>query len=347
MSEFSEVKKEQYSKNGKTYSIQPTKFLKDFLKRGRRLIYTDYKCNKNRFRTLLKYLFVCISFLIIYLLYFLSLEICSEGIDNCSVRFQWIELKIKEEVISCIFLVIMIQLIFFKVISMIHFIHIIIIFGSFLSYSHGYNFYDHGYFNFLYYCILLAIITTILIPLDYLIILCKNKKINLKLIIIFLLIIIFAFILFGTKGINCNDWPKGLNNSYIKNDESKYGCQIQIPKKCIYKNFEYIQDYSKLIGKDCKIYKNGINQKETLLKRSKSPYINKISNRIGYPLFNKDSLCFLDFPDYNNILSEFFFNNLVDMDNQEILNKFFKEKMPEVEIDFSNINNPKLIIINH
>jgi len=35
------------------------------------------------------------------------------------------------------------------------------------------------------------------------------------------------------------------------------------------------------------------------------------------------------------------------MDNQEILNKFFKEKMPEVEIDFSNINNPKLIIINH
>ena len=31
------------------------------------------------------------------------------------------------------------------------------------------------------------------------------------------------------------------------------------------------------------------------------------------------------------------------MDNQEILNKFFKEKMPEVEIDFSNINNPKLI----
>ena len=33
------------------------------------------------------------------------------------------------------------------------------------------------------------------------------------------------------------------------------------------------------------------------------------------------------------------------MDDEESLNRFFKEKKPEVEIDFNNINNPKLILI--
>ena len=35
------------------------------------------------------------------------------------------------------------------------------------------------------------------------------------------------------------------------------------------------------------------------------------------------------------------------MDDDKSLNKFFKEKMPEVEIDFTNINNPKLNINLH
>jgi len=102
-----------------------------------------------------------------------------------------------------------------------------------------------------------------------------------------------------------------------------------------------------LIGKDCRNYKNGEKQKENLLIKSNSPYINKTIKRIGYPLLNKDPMCYLDFPDFRNILTNYFLNNLVDMDNKEILNKFFKDKMPEVEVDFSNIKKPKLIINLH
>ena len=33
----------------------------------------------------------------------------------------------------------------------------------------------------------------------------------------------------------CNDWGKGLNNTYIDNNKNKYGCLIKIPKSCTYK----------------------------------------------------------------------------------------------------------------
>ena len=64
-----------------------------------------------------------------------------------------------------------------------------------------------------------------------------------------------------TAGKDCNDWSKGLNNTYIENDKSKYGCQIQIPKICIYKNLEYLQDYTRLLRKDCR-KQNGKKAKE-------------------------------------------------------------------------------------
>jgi len=296
---------------------------------------------------LLIYLFIFVGFTLIYLFYFLSLEECTEGIDICCVKFIWIEKKIQEEIISCLLMEIMLQLMLFKIISKKHLIHIIIFFTIFFVYSHGLSFQDHGYFNFLYFFILLTINTIILIPIDCCIIFCKNKNLNFKMITIYSLIILFIYILFRTIGKNCNDWPKGLNNTYIENDKSKYGCQIQIPKICVYKNLEYIQDYSKLIGKNCKNSKIGKLMKENLLKGSKSPYINGTIKRIGYPLFNKDPICFLDFPDFNNSLKEYFFYNLVDMDNENILNTYYKTKIPEVEIDFSNIKNPKLIINLH
>ena len=45
----------------------------------------------------------------------------------------------------------------------------------------------------------------------------------------------FVFVLLIINKIvsNCSDWPKGLNNTYIENNESLYGCQIQFPKLAI------------------------------------------------------------------------------------------------------------------
>ena len=312
-----------------------------------RFIRNEYNNYEFIFRKSFLNSLIFIGFFLIYLFYFLSLEPCIEGIDKCCVKFIWIEKKVKEEIISCLLMAGMIQLMLFKIITKNHLIHIITIFIIFYSYSHGLYFYDHGYFNFLYFFILLVIITIILMPIDCCIKNCKNKNLNRKVIVIYFFIIISIYILFKTIGNNCDDWSKGLNNTYIENDESKYGCQIHIPKICVYKNFEYFQDYSKLIMKNCRNNLNGKKLKENLLKKSNSPYLNNATKRIGYPLLNKEQICYLDFPDYNNTLKKFFLDNLIDMDNEKILNEFGKEKIPEVEIDFTNIKEPKLIINVH
>ena len=107
----------------------------------------------------IKYTFTIINFFLIYYLYFSSLETCNQGIDKCCTKYRWIELKIKEEVFSCILMEIMMQLIIHKYISKLHIIHIIFVFGYFYYKSHGLNFHDHGYFNFFYYLIMLLIFT--------------------------------------------------------------------------------------------------------------------------------------------------------------------------------------------
>ena len=116
-----------------------------------------------------------------------------------------------------------------------------------------------------------------------------------------------------------------------------------IMKNSVYKIFGNIQDYTKFKGKNCIKNNDGEKQKENLLKKSNFLHLSNKIKRIGYPLINKDQICFLDISDDNNTLEKFFYNNLIDMDKVENF-KFLKEKMPEVEIDFTNINNPKLNI---
>ena len=63
-----------------------------------------------------------------YLMYFLSLESCYLGEGLCSSNFKWIKRKVIEEIISCVLLAIILELMFFKVISKYHLIHIILLF---------------------------------------------------------------------------------------------------------------------------------------------------------------------------------------------------------------------------
>ena len=337
---------ENYNKLSSNNNSEKTIFQKNEIIADESIIKNCKNYNK-LLQKLFKYLISPIIFVIIYLLYFLSLEDCREGLENCSHKLRWIELKIKEEIISCLLLEIMIQSIILKILSKKNLIHIIIIFFIFFEYSHGLNFFDHGYYNFFFYIVLMIIFTIICIPIDFFIIYSANKKHSARLIIIYLLLIYYFYMFKISSWNNCDEWPKGLNNTYIENNKTKYGCQIQIPKICLYKSLEYIQDYTKLIRKNCKNYKKGKVQKDKILEYSTSTYINKKTRRIGYPLLNKSPLSLLDFPDYNNTLKKFFLNNLVDMDNEKILDKYFKEKIPEVEIDFTNIEGPKLVINLH
>ena len=280
--------------------------------------------------------YIYVFFFLSYLLYFFSLEKCTEGMDECPRNIEWIKSKIKEVIFSCLIMLILIELIIYKKISRLHIIHIILFFILFYSYSHGLDFENHGYFNFKGYFILLIILFIIFLPINVLIYLIQKNK-NKKKLIIFIYTIILIFILilinilYNKYTTDCSDWPKGLNNTFLEYNSTKYGCQIIFPSRCPYPVFKNILDYTKFVGKECK--KFGIDAKQKILKLSNSP--NDSVNHIGYPLTNKDPICNLDFIDTENIIEKFFLKNLVDMENKGVLNKFYKDKIPEVEVDFS------------
>ena len=269
-------------------------------------------------------------FLFAYLLYFLSLEKCYDGMDECCMKQKWIKMKLIEEIISCIIISIMFILMFYEKISKFHIFHFIFVFLFFYNYSHGFDFEDHGYFNFIgYFVILLLIILLLLFFRLICICIKKSKYFSLGLLILFM---ILKNNLSKINIINCNDWSKGLNNTFIENNINKYGCQINFPKYCPYKIFKHFLDFTKIKGINCKDQKN--NNKEILLKLSKSPYINNNTYRFGVPLTNKDYICFLDFKD-NSIIRNYYLDNLIDIDNKTLMNKIIKNKKPEVIIDFN------------
>ena len=123
-----------------------------------------------------KKLFVLLSFFLVYLLFFLSLEKCYLGIDSCPGKFDWMKLKLKELIISCFILSILIECIFYDIISKLNIAHIVVIFYSFYEYSHGLEFDDHGLFNFIGYFSLLFIILLFFIPFNVLVCIVKKKK---------------------------------------------------------------------------------------------------------------------------------------------------------------------------
>jgi len=305
---------------------------------------TDIKANKIYYYQNFTKIFVNVFFFLSYKLYYNSLEKCFKGMDECATNIKWIKARVKEVIFSCIIMIILFELIIYKKISRLHLIHIIFSFALFYSYSHGLNFEDHGYYNFKGYFILFIILFILFLPINFLIYLIQKKK--KKITILFLFTLILINILYKKHISNCEDWPRGLNNSFIENDSMKYGCQITFPKRCPYNFFKNFLDYTKFIGKDCKkIY---IDAKKKLLKLSNSPYINDNSSHIGFPLTNKDLVCNLDFIDTNNLIEKFVLKNLVDMENKQVLNNSFKNKLPEIEVDFSkNVYGEMKINLNY
>ena len=104
-----------------------------------------------------------------------------------------------------------------------------------------------------------------------------------------------------------------------------------------------LQDYTKIKGKRCEIYQT-YGSKGNILKLSTSKYINKKTNRIGFPLTNKDPACFLDFREDNNSIQKHVYDNLIDIEKYYILNNSFRETKPEIEVDFTNNGQGNMII---
>ena len=310
--------------------------------------------SKNKFKNNLKILnykksiiniLSLILFFFGYYLYYLSLEKCYKGLDKCSLNIKWIKLKLREGIYSSFILIFLIEFIILKILSKYHFLHIIIVLFSFYKYSHGIGFENHGFFNF-YGCIGIIIIGLfILIPFNICIYFIRTKnKIFIIIYPIFISIQISFIYYYINSYMNCNEWPKGLNNTSIENNDKKYGCQIIFPKYCLYKFGKYFLDMTKLRNFEC----GRINTKKKLLYYSRSPYINNNTKRFGYPLTNKDPFYFQDFRQESWIAKGRFFetsvNNLIDMDNKTLLNEKFKDSIPEIIVDFSKNTNGELKI---
>ena len=325
------------SKQAKSILIEPNKS-----KNLNRIKFKSKKTNKKeqkiklkRGNRILKIFFNIIGlflFIISYYFYYLSLEKCFDGEDFCTVKWNWIKLKLMQLIISTAIIIFLMILIIYKIISRLHLAHFTLTFIGFYYYSHSGYFHDHGGFNLigLFTVLFLSLILLFIIRIIIFIF-----KIKYKYKIILLIVLFFAYN-FITNPTNCDDWPKGLNNTFIENDNNKYGCQIKFPKSCDYKIIEYFQDITKLSYTKCSKKKKDARKK--ILKYSKSPYVDKHTKKFGYPLTNGDEGKKDGVDDV--ILKDFTSRNLIDMD-KEIPQGLSK---PEVVVDFSKDHYGELII---
>ena len=283
-------------------------------------------------------------FIVVYFLFFLSLEKCFEGEKICSKKSGWIRIKLNEALISCFLLSLLFELMTQKIISKLHLIHVIIVFILFYLYSHGMDFDDHGLFNLLCFLSLLIIVYFIFVPFNILLYIIKkrNKSILLIYLIFLIIIIFFSFSYFMPKFLGCEGWQKGLNNTYIENDNNN-SCRIKTPKYCPYKLISYILDFTKIARIKCGYPSEA---KRKLLEFSKSKYINEKTKRIGFPMTNGHIL-FSDKSNRKKSFSNIIRNNLIDMYNLELLEKIKKINVPEITVDFSENPNGKMLINLH
>ena len=270
--------------------------------------------------------YILVIFFLVYFLFFLSLEKCYEGEDKCCMKMDWIKTKVIEEVISIFLTVVLFEIMIINIISKLHLLHFTIIFLLFYLYSNGITFDDHGYYNIKFFFILTIPIIIFLNIIKYFLYL-RNKKI---LFIYTFLLMLISFEIYFNPLFDCSDWEKGLNNTSIDNNEKDYACLIKIPNTCTYKLGKYMFDRFKMYSPNC--YKKALDSRKIILRFSKSPYINKDTIHIGFPIINKNESLF-NLENYN-LLPRYVSENLIDMNNSTLI-KSLNDRKPEVSIDYS------------
>ena len=127
------------------------------------------------------------------------------------------------------------------------------------------------------------------------------------------IIFFFSFHFYLPNFIGCNDWKKGLNDTFLENDINKNSCRIRTPKYCPYKFLKYILDIT-YIGRIRCGYDS--NAKQNLLEFSKTKYINEKTRKVGFPITNEYILRF-NRANKKKRISKIVSKNLIDMENHE------------------------------
>ena len=219
--------------------------------------------------------------------------------------------------------------------SKYYLILIFIFFTEFIIRDRGSTFSNHGILNLLGFFVILFFGEIIILIILLFFILYMNKK---RIAFFTSLIIFFIFtVIFISKNKDnffCKDWDKGLNNTYIDNDKSKYPCIMKIPKtKCLINIVRPFLDVSKYAGIKCE---NRREKEKYLLKNFFNQTNNTNIKRIGYPItIGKDPEIVGKPAMYSDTLLEFVKNNLINMDDKQQLNKLEEYQKPEVIVDFT------------
>ena len=236
----------------------------------------------------------------------------------------------------------LLELIFYKLVSSLNIFHLILFYLVGYIYSHGIDFEDHGYYNLIGCLSLILLIIILFSPLNCLLYLIKsNNKLYLLLFILGLSASLTIYFFVLTSYMNCNDWKNGLNNTSIDNDIHKYGCKIIIPKTCSYKIGKYFFDNTK---KDKNICNEKEDTKKKLIENSENNYINSKTMRVAYPLPNKNKNIHMAISLNSDEVFNFYKNNLIDLDNQTLVKNILQNNTPEIIIDYNKNKLGKLYI---
>ena len=280
--------------------------------------------------------------------YLLSLEGCSGSEHDCLFNIGYILRDIDNCVNSTMYFLFVLFLIQMNLCSKYFILPIIAIFVELIITDHGSSFLHHGILNLLGFFVILSVGEIVILIFLVLYKSYKNKR---RILFYSLLTIVstfvFIFIYKNKEKYYCKDWDKGLNNTKIDNDRSKYPCVMNIPKsKCLISIIGPFIDASKIIGKDCRIREE---KEKTLLKDISSLKNKENITRIGFPItLGKDPEIVGKEALYSDTLLEFVKNNLINMDDPIQLNKLQDYQKPEVIVDFTEDPYGKMIInINH
>ena len=200
----------------------------------------------------------------------------------------------------------------------------------------GDSFLHHGILNLSALFILLFIGELFILILILIINLFKYKRYHqaVQLFIIISLLNILIYVNTRYKYF-CKDWAKGLNGTYILNDETIYSCSINIPtEKCLIDIFSPILDFSNLLNINCDKRKES---EKYLLKQISNLNNSETLKKIGYPItIGEKQEIKGSSAMYAKTLLDYVKNNLINLDDENSNHNFDISKKPEIYVDFSS-----------
>ena len=265
--------------------------------------------------------------------YIESLEGCNKTEFQCVLNTNFMKVIFNKCVHAIKFFILVSFLIQMRICSIYHIILFISVLIELIIKDHDEGLKHHGILNLFALFLSLILSEIVILLVIYFEQLIKRKK---KKLLFFstssFLIFFLVYILNNKDEYYCKYWFKGLNNTYIDNNETKYPCVIDKPQqRCLISIFSPFLDFSKNTFRNCK--RRSKKEKEKLLSVSNLKDKKNIK-RIGYPITIGNREDIVGRPAmYRSVLYKYMRNNLIDMDDEAQLKN---KKKPEVIIDFTD-----------